>query len=136
MRIAAAVGLSAILLTQVAWAEDFVVNTATTVTNGSAANGNDGSDTLTITPTGSIATGSTLAVLADGSGNVIDNRGRLSTSQDDAIVLLLNDAGNTIAKRFGHVPGRMGDRDPHQQRKPDDHPLGLRRNFRTECSGY
>ncbi|WP_162653007.1 autotransporter domain-containing protein [Lentilitoribacter sp. Alg239-R112] len=63
------------VLTSSAMADDFVVSTAVTTTN----NGNtiDGADTLTITPSGSIATTADDAVDAVGSNNVIVNNGSL-----------------------------------------------------------
>ena len=65
------------LLTTAAWAEDFVIDSQETITNG--GNTLDGNDTITVTDTGAVTT-TGFGLYALGDSNTLTNSGTVTTS--------------------------------------------------------
>jgi uncharacterized protein with beta-barrel porin domain len=74
-------------------ADDFVISTPVTTTNG--GNTVDGDDTITVTGTGSVTTAGTDGLFATGTDNTITNNGSVTTSGGDLNGIYAED-GNTI----------------------------------------
>jgi autotransporter-like protein len=84
-------------------ADDFVVDTATTTTNG--GNTVDGGDTLTVTEDGSIETTgvSVHGVSATGPDNAVTNHGTISTQGNSGIAIYNYDSDNSAISNSGVI---------------------------------
>jgi hypothetical protein len=94
-----------LLVSNAAYAEDFIVDTAQTVTNGGAVL--DGEDTLTVTAPGSVTTVDATALLGTGDHNTFINYGTLDTylgsRVDGAVISHLGDYSTIV--NHGTVTG-------------------------------
>lgn len=95
-------GISVLALAGPALADDFTVDTATTVTNGGfLINGND---TLTIAPSGSIVppVGSN-GVFSTGGNNEVDNQGLIEATGNNVFGIINNTSSNSPITNSGTV---------------------------------